>query len=711
MIPQVEAGQLRALLIGVTQYPALPKDRWLVGPAHDVALLQKLLTTRFDVDPAQIMTLAGWPAAAQLRPTRANIVGAFTRLAELAGPDDQVVIFLAGHGSQQPAARDSDEADSLDEIFLPADVVGWNETRSRVENAIIDDEIRLWVDAIRQKGAFVWVIVDACYAGTITRGAPTEYARDRYIPSSVLVPAATLTAAAQRAAMRRHTREVASTSDLSATAGGFVVMTATQPNERTLEKPLPSATSPVHGLFTYTLAQVLQQRQTPLTYRELGERVTASLRSEGYLTPTPLLEGTARDREVLGLRTWPQRPRMLLGDRDLSGQQGLLAGHVHGLRPGTILAVYPPAGTKDAERPVGHVRVMHTEAFTSTVVPVPFERLPAPKAEQLSRGLRCQVVFVDYGELRLKVALQTQEEHEAVPVTHPPGTGPRHLDAVLTALDGRPDSLTKRVSNAVEADWYVRVVQEQVSLIPTSGWDAALKFRTSVTTASGVVPSQFVLGPMADAATVGGKLQTALTRIARAQQLLRLTTEASVVPSATGGINVHVELLRFKDTHAQHGEIVAYDTAGRILQGGDIIAFRITNPTRYPLDITLLLINSGYGIRTLFPQPGAEYDNRLGPHQQRRTPAFRVVEPFGPEQLVVIAVQAGAGQADFSYLEQPSLEQALRHASRTSAMQSPLGQLLQHALYGQGQVRGAGKAVLETYTVRLLSWATQPAAE
>jgi hypothetical protein len=157
--------------------------------------------------------------------------------------------------------------------------------------------------------------------------------------------------------------------------------------------------------------------------------------------------------------------------------------------------------------------------------------------------------------------------------------------------------------------------------------------------------------------------------------------------------------------------MVAYDTAGRILQGGEIIAFRIANPMQYPLDITLLLINSGYGIRTLFPRPGAEYDNRLGPQQQRRTPAFRVVEPFGPEQLVVIAMRAGASQADFSYLEHPSLEQALRHASRASAMQSPLGQLLQHALYAQGQVRGASQAVLETYTMRLLSWATRPAAE
>jgi hypothetical protein len=177
------------------------------------------------------------------------------------------------------------------------------------------------------------------------------------------------------------------------------------------------------------------------------------------------------------------------------------------------------------------------------------------------------------------------------------------------------------------------------------------------------------------------------------------------------GLDVRVDLLRLKEARTQQEDLVVHGAAGRVLYGGDTVAFRITNPTRYPLDVTLLLINSGYGIRTLFPRPGAEQDNRLGPQQHIRTPAFQVVEPFGPEQLVIIAMKAGAGQADFSYLEQSSLQQALRHATHTSAMQSPLGQLLQYALYGQGQVRGASKAALETYTMRLLSWSTKRAAE
>lgn len=146
------AGE-HALLVGCSHYVHLPQGKWLKGPENDVKIIANLLTDGdvFEFDSEHITTLAGWPADETLRPTRVNIEREFTRLAKLIGQGDQVVIFLAGHGSQQPADDDPDDLerdDGFDEIFLPADVGQWNGGQGYVENAITDDDIRTWLTAI-----------------------------------------------------------------------------------------------------------------------------------------------------------------------------------------------------------------------------------------------------------------------------------------------------------------------------------------------------------------------------------------------------------------------------------------------------------------------------------------------------------------------------------------------------------------------------------
>ena len=60
------------------------------------------------------------------RPTRANIEREFRRLADRAGPGDQVFVLLAGHGDCQPESDPPHplhpEPDGIAEVFLPADV-------------------------------------------------------------------------------------------------------------------------------------------------------------------------------------------------------------------------------------------------------------------------------------------------------------------------------------------------------------------------------------------------------------------------------------------------------------------------------------------------------------------------------------------------------------------------------------------------------------
>ena len=186
--------QGRALLVGCTKYDHLEPSLHLQGPANDVALMRSLLIERFAFPAERIVSLTELTGRADVRPTRANIEREFQRLGREALPGEPIVIFLAGHGSQQPdqdPSPDDPEPDGRDELFLPADIQGWDGRAGRVPNAIVDDELRAWLSAIEKRGSAVTVIVDACCSGTMTRGVGE---RVRQIPPGLIAPASIKTA-------------------------------------------------------------------------------------------------------------------------------------------------------------------------------------------------------------------------------------------------------------------------------------------------------------------------------------------------------------------------------------------------------------------------------------------------------------------------------------------------------------------------------------
>jgi hypothetical protein len=74
---------------------------FLEGPANDVELMRRLLIDRFEFADDDIRILAEDGDRGERAPTRANIEREFARLAEVAQADDDVVIYLAGHGAFQ----------------------------------------------------------------------------------------------------------------------------------------------------------------------------------------------------------------------------------------------------------------------------------------------------------------------------------------------------------------------------------------------------------------------------------------------------------------------------------------------------------------------------------------------------------------------------------------------------------------------------------
>lgn len=462
--PPGAAVSKRALLIGVTKYDHLPRDKHLEGPANDVRLMGRLLLESYQFPADGIITMAEEQGSPARRPTRANIEREFRRLADQAREGDQVVILLAGHGSQEPENPPdpvNPEPDGLDEIFLPADVSPWKTTPGHVLNAVADNQIGAWLRAITAKRAYVWAIFDCCHSGTMTRG--TEVVRE--LPPETLVPRDELAKARQRAAERQEktpggpSRE--RTPFVPREASDYLVAVyACRPHETTPESPLPP-TSPkaeYHGLLTYSLVEVLTrsaESRAPLTYRELVRRLQVQYAGRPQGSPTPLVEGRGQDRVVLGTEEQVRSPLLLTRDRD--GYR-VNAGDLYGLTPGSILAVDSPAGTEGKPDLLGHVRVRTTRPFDATVEPCAYEG--SALVSELAPFSTCRSVFIDYGLRRLKVAIQTPKGQ----------VSPRQrLQTAVQPLVDAKGGLVELVNNPRQADWVLRLDKGKLELFEASG--------------------------------------------------------------------------------------------------------------------------------------------------------------------------------------------------------------------------------------------------
>lgn len=104
--------------------------------------------------------------------TKAGIVSAFQTLTQSCQPNDIVYIHYSGHG-QQMKDIGNDEADALDECWIPYDAYRKPSDTYRGEKHLVDDEVNMLLTNIRNKiGARgkMLVVIDACHSGDATRG-------------------------------------------------------------------------------------------------------------------------------------------------------------------------------------------------------------------------------------------------------------------------------------------------------------------------------------------------------------------------------------------------------------------------------------------------------------------------------------------------------------------------------------------------------------
>jgi formylglycine-generating enzyme required for sulfatase activity/uncharacterized caspase-like protein len=151
-----QAGGYHALVIGNNNYAALPRLKTAEADAREVAAILK--------------EFYGFETRLLLNATRQQIVSALFSYRQTLKPDDNLLVYYAGHGIND---KEADKA-----YWLPVDA-----TRDDDSNWISADDITTRLRAIPAR--HVLVIADSCYSGTLTRGLgealPPPNAREQFI--------------------------------------------------------------------------------------------------------------------------------------------------------------------------------------------------------------------------------------------------------------------------------------------------------------------------------------------------------------------------------------------------------------------------------------------------------------------------------------------------------------------------------------------------
>lgn len=150
----------RAVVIGLGKYQ--DKTWSTIHGDRDVPIVKKMLS---ECGYADIVTLVNQQA------TKSGIETAFSSLMQRCRKGDIIYIHFSGHG-QNVTDLNGDEDDGFDEAWIPYDAQLRYSSTYKGEKHLIDDEIAVWMEKIRNNigdTGKLLVVVDACHSGDSSR--------------------------------------------------------------------------------------------------------------------------------------------------------------------------------------------------------------------------------------------------------------------------------------------------------------------------------------------------------------------------------------------------------------------------------------------------------------------------------------------------------------------------------------------------------------
>ncbi|MCB1948932.1 caspase family protein, partial [Nitrosomonas sp.] len=268
VVPSKDGIRRLALIIGVGQYKS-EKIPDLPGPPQDAQRIYQLLTgaNGYDFPKENVCVLVDEAA------TTANFKQYFSSfLIERAQPNDEVVFYYAGHGSQT-RDHNGDEPDGMDETFV------FHDARNNGIKDFTDDEFDELLTRLHQKTNHITVFLDSCNSGTALRG-DTEFL-SRYIPP----PETEVEAETEANTIIKRSTDTKPTADdqktgwISKSLPGIVVFTAAGDGTVALEKNS-------RGIFTDAILTTFGQvNASQLTYAQAARQIRPLVKAESYQIP------------------------------------------------------------------------------------------------------------------------------------------------------------------------------------------------------------------------------------------------------------------------------------------------------------------------------------------------------------------------------------------------------------------------------------------
>jgi hypothetical protein len=671
-------SNIYALLVGIDCYMSnrLPDGSYyknLGGCVNDINRVEAYLKDIQKVPDNQIIKLTASPSkeddkspveALEKLPTRSNIVDNLRKLAEMATNDAQVYIHYSGHGGRAKTVfAEIKGAGEIDEGLVPTDIgTSAGQYLRDLELAHLLQELA----NTPHKNLMVTAILDCCHSGGATRG-DADIRGMHVEDDKPLLPSHQLVASLEALKSTWQSLTGAGTRGLS--AGGipesdqYVVLAACRQHEYAYEYAFNRTTGEKSGALTYWLLDTLRQPNPGLTYKNLYDRINPRIHSQ-FPAQTPLLLG-AGDRLIFGSgrgATVFAVPVIKVEPAPDTGEwQAVLAvGQANGVTKGAEFAIYPRTATdltQKADR-IAIARVIQRGGSDSIC------KLEAIEGKELKVEPGDQAVQIAVAPSLVKqVALLPEEADEptkAVLAT---------LKAAIAQSGKGWVELAETVSpgdNGEGIDFFVEVNSEGAYEIRDSG-GALLKNMNPVL--------------KIDDATAPDKVVQRLIHLSKYRAAIVID---NVDPDSPLTGKLSVEWLGTSDTYDSGDPIPTStqlqkfaDPTQPVAKVGDYIFLSIRNDSTEALNVAVLNFEADWAIEQIHPRQPENFIT-LEPGKAEKLPLKLSLEGSGDQVENTIKVFATKDQANFRWLELPSLDQPItpKSFSVTRSSSNPLDALL-----------------------------------